>query len=186
MMDSWGLDMVLTSSQKCLAIPPGLALAALSDRALDYAREVPERGWYFDLVRMSDHLIKDTTPATPALSLIYALDMQLDHILEEGLENRFTRHSTMATLVQDWVNDNGFEILAEENYRSQTVTAVSNTQSIDIDELNNFLIKHEMRIANGYGQLQGTTFRIAHMGETQAADIITLLTAMDDFMAKNQ
>lgn len=182
-MDAWGLDMVLASSQKCLALPPGLALAAVSDRALAYAQDVPDRGWYFDLVRMESHLHKDSTPATPAMSLIYALDMQLDRIQAEGLENRFSRHSTMAGLVQDWALVNGFDIFAESGYRSHTVTAVKNNLDLDIGELNAFLISRDMRIADGYGQLKGSTFRIAHMGETQIADINNLLAALDEFIA---
>ncbi|MEE9188371.1 MAG: alanine--glyoxylate aminotransferase family protein [Anaerolineales bacterium] len=182
-MDAWGLDMVLASSQKCLALPPGLALAAVSDRALACAQKVPERGWYFDLVRMETHLNKDSTPATPAISLIYALDMQLDRIINEGLENRFSRHSAMAGQVQDWVLANGFEIFAQEGYRSQTVTTISNTLSLDIAELNTFLMSKGMQIADGYGKLRGSTFRIAHMGETQIEDINNLLTALDEFIA---
>ena len=182
-MDAWGLDMVLASSQKCLALPPGLALAAVSDRALACAQKVPERGWYFDLVRMETHLNKDSTPATPAISLIYALDMQLDRIINEGLENRFSRHSAMAGQVQDWVLANGFEIFAQEGYRSQTVTTISNTLSLDIAELNTFLMSKGMQIADGYGKLRGSTFRIAHMGETRIEDINNLLTALDEFIA---
>ncbi len=182
-MDAWGLDMVLASTQKCLALPPGLALAAVSDRALACAQKVPERGWYFDLVRMETHLNKDSTPATPAISLIYALDMQLDRIINEGLENRFSRHSAMAGQVQDWVLANGFEIFAQEGYRSQTVTTISNTLSLDIAELNTFLMSKGMQIADGYGKLRGSTFRIAHMGETQIEDINNLLTALDEFIA---
>jgi len=182
-MDAWGLDMVLASTQKCLALPPGLALAAVSDRALAFAQKVPERGWYFDLVRMETHLNKDSTPATPAISLIFALDMQLDRIINEGLENRFSRHSAMAGQVQDWVLANGFEIFAQEGYRSQTVTTVSNTLSLDIAELNTFLMSKGMQIADGYGKLRGSTFRIAHMGETQIEDINNLLTALDEFIA---
>ena len=182
-MDAWGLDMVLASSQKCLALPPGLALAAVSDRAIACAQKVPERGWYFDLVRMETHLNQDSTPATPAISLVYALDRQLDRIINEGLENRFSRHSAMAGRVQDWVLANGFEIFAQEGYRSQTVTAVSNTLSLDIAELNTFLMSKGMQIADGYGNLRGSTFRIAHMGETQIEDINNLLTALDEFIA---
>jgi len=182
-MDNWGLDMVLASSQKCLAVPPGLALAAVSDRALDYAATVPDRGWYFDLVRMAEHLHKDSTPATPALSLIYALDLQLDRIMAESLEKRFARHSQMANLVQDWVATNGLEILAAPCNRSQTVTAIRNTLSLDINEVNSHLASQHMRIAAGYGQLKDKTFRIAHMGDTRIEDINTLLAALDDFIA---
>jgi aspartate aminotransferase-like enzyme len=182
-MDAWGLDMVLTSSQKCLALPPGLALAAVSDRALAYAKNVPARGWYFDLVRLEKHLNKDSTPATPAMSLIYALERQLDRIQGEGLENRFARHSAMARLMQDWVPANGFEVFARDGYRSNTVTAVKNTLGLDFDSLDAFLISRGMRIANGYGQLRGQTFRIAHMGETQMTDLKKLLAAIEEFVA---
>lgn len=184
-MDAWGLDMVLTSSQKCLALPPGLALAAVSDRAMDYARGVPDRGWYFDLIRMEQHLTKNSTPATPALSLIYALEAQLEHIFNEGLAARFTRHSVMAQQVQDWISKNGFGILAPQGYRSQTVTTVINTQGIDFNELNSYLMQKEMRIANGYGRLKDRTFRIAHMGETQPEDIGRLLIALEEFLSQN-
>jgi aspartate aminotransferase-like enzyme len=182
-MDAWGLDMVLTSSQKCLALPPGLALAAVSRRALAYAKDVPDRGWYFDLVRLESHLAKDSTPATPAMSLIYALEKQLDLIQVEGLENRIARHSALANLVQEWVLANGFDIFAQDGYRSNTLTAVKNNLHLDIDDLNSFLMSKKMRIANGYGPLRGTTFRIAHMGEIQIADVKNLLVALDDYIA---
>lgn len=182
-MDAWGLDMLLTSSQKCLALPPGLGLGAVSDRAMAYAESVPQRGWYFDLVLMEKHRLKDTTPATPALSLIYALDRQLERILAEGLEARFARHSAMAARVQSWALARGLALYAPEGYRSQTVTTVENRAGWDIAELNRFLMQREMRIANGYGALKGKTFRIAHMGETQMDDIERLLAALDEFIA---
>ena len=181
-MDAWGLDMVLTSSQKCLALPPGLGLAAVSDRGMAYAQSVPDRGWYFDLLRMEKHRLKDSTPATPAISLIYALDAQLDHILAEGLEERFARHAAMAERVQSWVLERGLGLYAPEGYRSKTVTTVVNNLELDITALNEFLLSRGMRIANGYGPLKGKTFRIAHMGETQIGDIERLLTAMDDYI----
>jgi aspartate aminotransferase-like enzyme len=184
-MDDWGLDLVLTSSQKCLALPPGLALAAVSDRGLDYAYQVPHRGWYFDLVRMEAHKNKDSTPATPALSLIYALDVQLGRIINEPLAARYTRHSRMAKQVQDWVLSKGFELFALEGYRSQTVTTISNTQNIDLRDLNKHLASRGMRIAGGYGRLKDKTFRIAHMGETQLSDIESLLAALDDYLSQN-
>lgn len=181
-MDAWGLDMVLTSSQKCLALPPGLALGAVSDRALAYAEQVPERGWYFDLVRMEKHRIKDSTPATPAMSLVYALDFQLDRILGEGPENRFARHSAMAERVQSWAEQHGMPIFAKKGYRSQTVTTIDNRVGMDISDLNKFLMERGMRIANGYGALKGKTYRIAHMGDTQMADVNELLSAMDEYI----
>jgi len=181
-MDAWGLDFVLTSSQKCLGLPPGLALAAVSDRAMARVKQVPDRGWYFDLARLERHLLKDSTPATPAISLIYALDVQLDRILAEGLVNRFARHSGMAERVQDWALEQGLGLFAAEGYRSKTVTAVANTLDLDFNELNIFLMKKGMRIANGYGPLKDKTFRIAHMADTQMKDIEQLLKRMQKFI----
>jgi aspartate aminotransferase-like enzyme len=180
--DAWGLDFVLTSSQKALALPPGLGLAATSDRALSRAESVQNRGWYFDLVRMEAHRNKNSTPATPATSLINALDFQLDRILEEGLEARFTRHAAMAERVQSWALARGFGLFAAEGYRSKTVTTVENTRGIDFAAMNAFLMGRDMRLANGYGALKGKTFRIAHMGELTMNDIDALLAAMDVFL----
>lgn len=182
-MDAWGLDMVLTSSQKAIALPPGLALGAVSDRAMKKAETVENRGWYFDLVRMEKHRLKDSSPATPAMSLIFALDVQLDRILAEGLEARFARHSAMARRVQDWADEHGLAMYAPEGYRSQTVTTLKNERGWDISALNAFLKERGMRLANGYGPLKNITFRIAHMGETQMSDIDELLAAMEEFLA---
>ena len=183
-MDAWGLDMVFTSSQKCLALPPGLALGAVSDRAMKRAEKIENRGWYFDLVRMETHRLKDSSPATPAMSLIFALDYQLDRILAEGLENRFARHSAMAKRVQDWAEEHDLNMYAPEGFRSQTVTTIKNERGWDVSALNKFLLERGMRIANGYGTLKNITFRIAHMGEIQMADINELLKAMEEFLKR--
>jgi aspartate aminotransferase-like enzyme len=178
-MDAWGLDMLLTSSQKALALPPGLGLAAVSDRALERAEKVENRGWYFDLVRMEKHRLKDSSPATPAMSLIYALDLQLERILAEGLEQRFARHSAMADRVQDWADSHHLGAYAPKGSRSQTVTAVKNQLNWDIP---GFLKARGMRLANGYGPLKNITFRIAHMGETRMSDIDMLLSALEEYL----
>lgn len=181
-MDAWGLDLVLTSSQKCLALPPGLGISAVSDRAMAYAEQVPNRGWYFDLLRLEKHRLKDSTPYTPALSLIYALDLQLDRILAEGMEERFARHSAMAERVQTWAVARGLGLFAPEGYRSQTVTTVQNRLNLDIPSINQKLLQKGMRIANGYGPLKNETFRIAHMGETSMADIDALLQTLNEII----
>ncbi len=181
-MDALGIDFLLTSSQKCLALPPGLALAAASDRAMKKAESVTNRGWYFDLLLMDKHRIKDSTPMTPAMSLIYALDVQLDRILEEGLENRFNRHTAMSNKVQDWCSAHGMQPLAKADYRSHTVVTVKNELKWDISALNKFLMTRGMRIANGYGKLKDLTFRVATMGETSLSDVDMLLNGFGDFM----
>ena len=182
--EGWGLDLVLTSSQKAFALPPGLGFAAVSERALKKAESVPNRGWYFDILRMKKHQDKDSTPATPAVSLIYALDRQLTRIFEEGLEARFARHSAMARRVQAWAQEHGMSIYAPEGYRSQTVTTIYNTHQWDIAALNAFLLQRGMRLANGYGPLKNKTFRIAHMGETTLNDLERLFQALEEYSSQ--
>jgi len=180
--DEWELDVVVTSSQKCFALPPGLAMAAVSDRALQRAAEVPNRGWYFDLLLLEEYHQRDYTPATPAISLLYALDLQLDRMLAEGLEARQTRHEQMGAMIQAWAEQH-FELFAAEGHRSRTVTAILNTQETDIGALNTHLAQHDMTLANGYGPLKDKTFRIGHMGDTQPSDIKELLGHIDEFLA---
>jgi aspartate aminotransferase-like enzyme len=180
--DTWGLDMVLTSSQKALALPPGLALAAVSDHAMEKAKNVGNRGWYFDLLRLEKHRLNDSSPATPAMSLIFALDRQLDRILSEGIENRFARHAAMAKRVHEWAQTNGLSMYAPEGYRSQTVTTIKNERDINFADLNAFLMQRGMRLANGYGPLKNITFRIAHMGETKMNDLEELFVAMEEYL----
>ncbi len=181
-MDAWGLDLVLTSSQKALALPPGLGLGAISDRALEKARRVEHRGWYFDLVRLEEYRLKNSTPATSAVSLVYALDEQLQRVLAEGLETRFARYRSMASRVHGWALERGHGLYAPEGYRSPTVTTVCKSADLDVAALNRFLLSREMRVAGGYGPIKASTFRIAHMGELTLADIDLLLAAIDQFL----
>ncbi len=182
--DAWGLDFILTSSQKCLALPPGMSFAAVSDRALKKAESVNNRGWYFDLLRLEKHRIKNSTPMTPTMSLIWALDAQLDRMLAEGLDKRYERHTAMAKRVQTWATEHGMPPLASESCRSKTVSAIKNERGVDIAALNQFLLSKGMRIANGYGDLKNKTFRIAHMGETQMHHIDELLEAFETYLEK--
>ena len=181
-MDAWGIDFLLTSSQKCLALPPGISLAGTSDRALEKAASVENRGWYFDLLIMEKHRVKNSTAMTSAVSLVYALDYQLDRIFEEGLEARFARHAAMSQRVYDWAVERGMDSLADASYRSKTVATIKNTRNIEIPKLNAYLLERGMRIANGYGNLKNITFRIATMGETQMSDVNELLGYFDEFM----
>lgn len=181
-MDALGIDFLLTSSQKCLALPPGLSLASASDRAMKKAETVSNRGWYFDLLRMEKHRLKDSTPMTPVMPLIFALDLQLDRIFAEGLENRFARHTAMAKCIQSWAISNGMNPVTPEPYRSKTVSTIENSKGWDISALNKFLLQRGMRIANGYGILKEKTYRVATMGEISMADCENLIAALEEFM----
>ncbi len=180
-VDDWGLDVVLTSSQKCFALPPGLAFAAVSDRALERAATVPARGWYFDFLLLERYQKQNNTPATPALSLLFALDQQLDRILAEGLERRFARHQRMAEITQAWATDR-LALLAPPGFRSKTVTAIVHGGTLDVPALIAHLAVHDMAVAGGYGGLRDTTFRIGHMGEIRPDEVEQLLAAIDDFL----
>lgn len=181
-VDDWQLDICLTSSQKALALPPGLAFAAVSDRVLERAGEVSGRGWYFDFLVLEKYLVKNTTPATPAISLLRAADRQLDHILAEGLEARVERHRRLAGMTQGWALEHGFGLLAAADYRSLTVTCVENTRAVDFAALNARLKQRGLTISNGYGELKDKTFRVAHMGDVTESEMAELLAAMDELL----
>jgi aspartate aminotransferase-like enzyme len=119
--DAWGIDYVLAGVQKAFALPPGLAVAAVSARALERAKHVPPRSFYFNLPDMYKFHQKNQTPATPAIPQMFALDAQLDAIAVEGIENRFARHAKMAAAVQAWAKKH-FDIYPEKGYWSQTLT----------------------------------------------------------------
>lgn len=180
--DRWQLDLMLTSSQKAMALPPGIAFCAAGERLMERARQVRGRGWYFDFVTLDKALQKSTTPATPAIPLMRALSVQLDHIFAEGVEHRFARHARLARRTQEWATSRGFALMAEEGYRSSTVTTVTNTLGIKVDALNDALAPLGMEISNGYGAYKDKAFRIAHMGEVTDEDLERLLAAIDDFL----
>jgi len=180
--DEWDLDIVFTSSQKAFALPAGLAFAAVSDRALARAGQVENRGYYFDMLLLEKYLKRNQTPATPAISLMYALDRQLEDMLAEGMEKRFERHLALRDRTIDWAKARDFTLFAAEDYLSPTVTCISNDRKIDIAALNQHLREEGMIISNGYGPLKGKNFRIAHMGDTEMAGLEQLLAAIDDFL----
>ncbi|NOZ72873.1 MAG: alanine--glyoxylate aminotransferase family protein [Chloroflexi bacterium] len=182
--DEWGLDFLLTSSQKAFALPPGLAFAFASDRMLERAKEVPNRGWYFDLLLLEKYISAGrTTPATPAISLLYAADHQLQRILDEGLEARWQRHQQCMELTHAWARDRGFSLFPAPGYESRTVTCVSNDRNVDVPAMIAYARERDCVIGNGYGQLKNKTFRIAHMGELAPTDMQRLFAVLDDYLA---
>jgi len=181
MVDDWNLDVVLAGTQKAFALPPGLCVVTVSERALQRAAEVENKGYYFNFEVLEKKAIKNQTPATPAISLVNALNVQMDRIFEEGPENRFQRHLDMAEHVRSWTRKN-FALYSDENYLSPTVTNVHNTRDIDVVALNAELAKRGAMISNGYGALKGKCFRIAHMGDLQLSDVKWLTDQIDDIL----
>jgi len=179
-IDGLGLDVVVASSQKAVALPPGLAVSIVSQRALDKCRTVTDRGYYFDYDAMLKRYEKDfQTPTTPAISLFWALDVELDAILKEGMQNRYQRHLEMARFTRDWAG-RYFKVFPESGYESVTLTTVANTRGISVKDLNGELAKRGMQISNGYGDLKEKTFRIAHMGDLTMADMKEVTAAIVD------
>lgn len=179
--DAWGLDVCFAGVQKCFALPPGLTVAAVSDRARQRALNVPNAGHYFSYRMMDKHYDKSQTPATPAISLIQALNKQMDDILAEGLENRWARHHQMAEYTRAWARKY-FRVYGDERYASDTVTNVENTRGINVGDLNKELGKRGAMISNGYGDLKEKCFRIAHMGDLTLADMQWLLAQIDEIL----
>jgi len=177
-VDAYGIDVCLAGVQKAFSLPAGLTVASVSARALEKARTVENRGYYFDFVEMLKYDERKETPATPAIPQIQALDAQLEDILAEGLENRYLRHEALAQIVRSWSRRH-FGVLAEEGYESATLTCVSNTRGISVSDLNRELGRQWAQISNGYGSLKEKTFRIAHMGDTQEWEIRGLLATID-------
>lgn len=180
--DDWGIDCVLAGLQKCFALPAGLTVATVSNKALKRAETVPFRGYYTDFLDAKKRNDTNQTPSTPSIPHIFALNHQMDRILEEGVENRFARHCEMAGIVQQWALDRGFELFAEEGYRSNTLTCITNNKGLSVKGLNDHLAKYWVVISNGYGDLKEKTFRIAHMGDCTVAEINQLLSWIDDYL----
>jgi aspartate aminotransferase-like enzyme len=179
--DEWGLDVCLAGVQKCFALPPGLTVCAVSDRARERATQVPNRGYYFSYQEMDKKYENGQTPATPAISLIQALNRQMDDILAAGLDSRWERHREMAAHVQEWARRH-FALYSDEAYLSHTVTNVKNTRGISVADLNTELGKRGAMISNGYGELKEKCFRIAHMGDLTMDDMTWLLAQIEDIL----
>ncbi|PUU93876.1 alanine--glyoxylate aminotransferase family protein [Halanaerobium sp.] len=182
-VDDWGIDMCLAGVQKAFALPAGLTVASVSDDLLKRAEEVESKSYYFNLPLLYKYHQRSQTRTTPAIPQIFALQKQLDDIVNiEGIENRFARHQEMAEYVQNWALEY-FDIYAEEGYWSNTVTCIENNRGIDVNNLINTLVeKYNIRIANGYGDLKNKAFRIGHMGDLSLADIKGLLATIESIL----
>jgi aspartate aminotransferase-like enzyme len=177
-VDEYGIDLCLAGLQKAFSLPAGLAVASVSKKALEKAKTIEHRGYYFDFLEILKYDERGQTPSTPAIPQIQALDAQLDDMFSEGLEERFARHAMLAGIVQRWARER-FGIFAPDGYESATVTCVSNTRGISVADLNRELGRQWAMISNGYGKLKEQTFRIAHMGDTQEWEIRGLLATLD-------
>jgi aspartate aminotransferase-like enzyme len=179
-MDAYGIDVLLTGSQKALALPPGFALFSVSEKAFARAEQNSDRGYYFDFLEFKKQQAGDMTPSTPSIGHIYALQSKLEDIFAEGLTNRYERHARTNALVHDWVRRRELEFFAAEDHRAITLTCVTNNREIDVAKLvRDLRERHHLVIDGGYGKLKGRTFRLSNMGDETEETVAHLLHCLD-------
>ena len=178
-VDRWRCDVVATASQKGFLTPPGLSFISFGAEAWEARKSATATSFYFDLEAAQSYLEKGQTPFTPNLSLFYALDRSLDVLLDEGLEETYTRHAYFADMTRRGVKAMGLELLPEDRCASNTITAVRIPESVDAKALVDTLrLEHDVVVAGGLGQLEGKIIRIGHLGAVAESDIVDCLEAL--------
>ena len=196
-VDEWQLDFALTGSQKALALPPGLALGVASAAYMTTAGRAKARGLYFDLVEFEQFARKNQTPNTPAISLLYALEAQLERtvgvdgdarLAPEPITARWARHAAMAAMTHAWVEARadrfGIGVLAGPGTRSPTVTAITVRRGLEPAAVVRAVAARGFVIGGGYGKVKDRTFRIGHMGDHTPDGLARCLEACDDALAE--
>jgi aspartate aminotransferase-like enzyme len=184
--DAWRLDFLLTGSQKALALPPGLAFGAASERMLARAATLPGRGQYFDLLEFDAYWRKHQTPTTPAVSLLYALFEQAQRIAAEGVDARAARHLAMAERTRVWTEETGaaggLSMFAAAGLRSPTVSALAVSPERSATGIVKALAGRGYTIGGGYGRLKESTIRIGHMGDHTRDGLDELLAVLAEVL----
>lgn len=188
--DEWKLDFALTGSQKALALPPGLAFGVASGAYMEQAATASSRGKYFDVVEFARYVERDETPNTPAISLLYALEVQLASLAAEGLESRWARHAAMARETWEWADSFAarhgvrLSILAPVGSRSPTVSTIVLPEGMRGLEVVAAVAERGFTIGAGYGKLKEHTVRIGHMGDHDTATLRACLDACGDAISQ--
>ena len=182
-VDTCGIDVCIFGVQKALAVPPGMAIATISEKALAKAALCKNRGYYFDFIEAQKNFENGFTTTTPSISHCFALRESLLNIHKEGLERRIERHLDMASFTRNWAQEY-FDIFTDKDFLSPTITCVKNTRNINLGALNRYLEEHGFMIANGYGKIKDKTFRIGHMGEHTLGDVQKLLELITKYVKK--
>lgn len=177
--DAWGLDVVVSGSQKAFMLPPGLAFVSVSPKAWALADRAINAKFYFNFKRERDAQRKNQTAFTAAVSLILGLEEVLKMLKAEGLANIFGRHHRMAEAMREGIAGMGLKIFPKES-PSDALTAVSTPEGIDGQKVYKVLREqYGVTAAGGQDELKGKVFRLAHLGYTDTFDIITALSAVE-------
>ncbi len=183
-MDDWGLDVVVTGSQKALMLPPGLAFVALSDKAIKMMETSDLPKYYFNFKKELKAIAKNSTAYTPAVSLIVGLKDILSMLREEGLENVFARHEKLANATREAVKALGLTLLAP-NAPSNALTAVNAPEGTDAGSIVKlYREKYGITVAGGQDHLKGKIFRLAHLGYSDTFDVVIAISALEMILAE--
>ena len=179
MTDAWGCDVVASASQKGWMLPPGLAFISFSKSAWDAQKTATMPRFYFDLNQYQSYLEKGQPPYTPAISVMLALDVALQKLLDEGMDHVFTRHANIARLTREGIKKLGLSLFPDESVASDTVTAVEVPIGIDGTSLTKIMREeHNVILAGGQAELTGKIFRIGHMGYCLPSEIEDVLNSL--------
>ncbi len=175
--DKWGVDILITGSQKCLGCPPGLGMIMVGPKAWEIINERKETPSYYLNLPAYKRSFEESSepPYTSAISLIYGIHEALKMILEEGYENRVKRHRLMAKALRSGVEALGLKVLAEEGYESNTITASWYPDGVGDTAFRKAMQKHGILVAGGQSHLKGKIFRVAHMDIIAEREILLML-----------
>ena len=178
-MDAWDLDVVVTGSQKAWMIPPGLAMAAASERAWAAAESATMPRFYFDLIKHREVIPKGQTPWTPAVGIFFQLAAALDIMDAEGPEHIYARHAAAGAASRAGLAAMGFELFADQAHASNTVTSAFVPEGVEWSALNQQLRDRGLQLAGGQGKMKGRILRIGHLGDVTVDDIVTAIEIIE-------
>ena len=185
MMDDWGIDIAVAGSQKGCMLPPGLAFVCVARSAWDAIENSKLPKYYWDFKKMHKSLGNNTTPFTPAITLMTAANKALEMIKNEGIENVWKRHARLAQATREGIKALGLELFAGDD-SSNVLTAVKTPEGIDIDAaIKKLRDETGVTITGGQDELKGKIFRIGHMGYVNEFDIILAISAVEKCLNDN-
>jgi aspartate aminotransferase-like enzyme len=180
--DEWHLDVVATGSQKSWMSPPGLAMISVSERAWSASAEAKMPRFYFDLARARKSMATGETPWTPAVGVLFGLDVALEMLEDEGYANIFARHAACAAAARAGLAALGFELFADPAHASKTVTAASLPDGVDWSVLNRAMRSRGLVVAGGQDRLAGKILRVGHLGSVQPSDVVDAIDVVGQSM----
>lgn len=184
-IDDWHCDVTVTGSQKGWMVPPGLAMVCVSGEAWQAHAKAKMPRFYWDFAHAKSYLEKGQTPWTPAMSIIFALAVSLGMMLKEGLPNIAARHARIGKVARDGVKSLGLSLFADENYASNTVTAIAAPDGLDVAKMLKILREeHHIVLGGGQQKLKGKIFRIGHLGWVTEEDIEHVISTLEVVLPK--